>query len=189
MMPEKYVIPPKTENDRFTDDQWRAIHQSGNNLLVAASAGSGKTTVLVERVIEKIKNGTNVDELLVVTFTNAAAREMKEWIQAAIQQAVNEERDLEKRWHLIAQMPLLPHANISTLHSLCLHDNRREYYLLHVDPGVRSFAEETEEMEHNEDGLDEVREERYGKETDAFYPLAEYLSNDAKDNGLTELIF
>ena len=72
------MIPPKPDSVSFTDTQWRAIFDEGKNLLVSASAGSGKTTVLVERVIEKIKAGTNVDALLVVTFTNAAAKEMKE---------------------------------------------------------------------------------------------------------------
>ena len=70
-------IPLKTPGSMFTDQQWEAVHASGSNLLISASAGSGKTMVLVNRIIEKIKKGTAIDELLVVTFTNAAAKEMK----------------------------------------------------------------------------------------------------------------
>ena len=71
------TLPEKPINSRFTDQQWQAIYDEGKNILVSASAGSGKTTVLVQRVIEKIKESVNVNELLVVTYTNAAAREMK----------------------------------------------------------------------------------------------------------------
>lgn len=84
-------IPLKPQNEKFTDRQWQAIFDKGDNLLVSASAGSGKTTVLVRRVIEKLKSGSNIDELLIVTFTEAAAREMKERIQEALQLAVNQE--------------------------------------------------------------------------------------------------
>ena len=76
-------IPLKPENERFTDEQWQAIFDQGDNLLVSASAGSGKTTVLVRRVIEKLKMGVNIDELLIVTFTESAAKERKERIQEA----------------------------------------------------------------------------------------------------------
>ena len=63
-------IPLKPQNERFTDDQWQAIFDQGDNLLVSASAGSGKTTVLVRRVIEKLKMGFDIDELLIVTFNS-----------------------------------------------------------------------------------------------------------------------
>ncbi|MEG2603228.1 MAG: UvrD-helicase domain-containing protein, partial [Carnobacterium sp.] len=81
-------LPIKPQNSRFTDGQWQAVYEEGHNILVSASAGSGKTTVLVQRVIEKIKAGVNVDELLIVTYTEAAAREMKARIQVAIQKAI-----------------------------------------------------------------------------------------------------
>lgn len=89
-------IPLKPSNESFTDTQWQSIFDKGDNLLISASAGSGKTTVLVRRVIEKLKSGSNIDELLIVTFTEAAAREMKERIQVALQDAVNKESDSEK---------------------------------------------------------------------------------------------
>lgn len=67
-------LPMKTKDSIFTDQQWEAIHTTGSNLLISASAGSGKTMVLVNRIIEQIKKGMSIDELLVVTFTNAAAK-------------------------------------------------------------------------------------------------------------------
>src|SRR5690554_3885486 len=122
------TLPEKPSNSRFTDQQWQAIYDKGKNILVSASAGSGKTTVLVQRVIEKIKEFVNVNELLVVTYTNAAAREMKERIQTAIQKEITNEKNPLKRQHLIRQIPLLGHADISTLHSFCLKVIRRYYY-------------------------------------------------------------
>lgn len=112
-------IPLRPENERFTDEQWQAIFDQGDNLLVSASAGSEKTTVLVRRVIEKLKMGFNIDELLIVTFTEAAAKEMKERIQEALQEAVNSEKAIRARQqHFTKQLILLPSANISTLHAI-----------------------------------------------------------------------
>ena len=92
-------IPLKTPNALFTDQQWEAIHASGSNLLISASAGSGKTMVLVNRIIEKIKKGTEIDELLVVTFTNAAAKEMKQRIQNSLQEEITKDPDSNTRHH------------------------------------------------------------------------------------------
>ena len=113
-------IPLKPNNELFTDTQWQAIFDDGDNILVSASAGSGKTTVLVRRVIEKLKLGSHVDRLLIVTFTEAAANEMKERIQVALQDAINAESDEQKRAHFSQQLMNLPTSHISTLHSFCL---------------------------------------------------------------------
>lgn len=183
------LIPIKPENSRFTDGQWQAIYEAGHNILVSASAGSGKTTVLVQRVIEKIKAGTNVDELLIVTYTEAAAREMKERIQTAIQQAVTSESEPDEKRHLIRQLSLLSQASISTLHAFCLQVIRRYYYLIDLDPVFRLLTDETEILLLKEDVWEEVREELYGEETSFFKELAGAYSNDRSDTGLTELIF
>ena len=93
----KNRIPPKPESATWTDDQWKAIMASGQDILVAAAAGSGKTAVLVERIIEKIlskEEPMNVDELLVVTFTNASAAEMRHRISEALERAINEDPDV-----------------------------------------------------------------------------------------------
>ena len=183
------TLPEKPSNSRFTDHQWQAIYDEGKNILVSASAGSGKTTVLVQRVIEKIKEFVNVNELLVVTYTNAAAREMKERIQSAIQSEINKETDPKKRQHLIRQIPLLGHADISTLHSFCLKVIRRYYYLIDFDPVFRLLTDETEKALMQEEVWDALREELYGEEDTLFETLAASYSNDRNDDGLTDLIF
>lgn len=183
------ILPEKPKDSLFTENQWRSIHEDGKNLLISASAGSGKTTVLVQRVIEKVKKGVSVDELLVVTYTNAAAREMKERIQVAIQKEINRTNDPEQRRHLVQQLPLLNQANISTLHSFCLKVIRRFYYLIDLDPVFRMLTDETENILMKEDVWGELREELYGEENSLFQTLAETYSNDRTDDGLTELIF
>ena len=105
---------------KFTDDQQKVIDLRGRNILVSAAAGSGKTAVLVERIITRLTkdpNPINVDELLVVTFTEAAASEMKERIRAAIEKALEEHPENE---HLQRQATLIHHAQVTTIHSFCL---------------------------------------------------------------------
>lgn len=182
------TLPEKPENTQFTDHQWQAIHDGGKNLLVSASAGSGKTTVLVQRVIEKIKNQTDINQLLVVTYTNAAAREMKQRIQSAIQKEINDTDDAENKYHLIRQIPLLGHADISTLHSFCLKVIRRYYYLIDFDPVFRLLTDDTEISLMKEDVWDELREELYGDENSLFEQLATAYSSDKNDDGLTDLV-
>ncbi len=188
-MSKNVIIPLKPEKSHFTDKQWQAVYDGGSNLLISASAGSGKTTVLVERVIQKIKSGINIDELLIVTYTEAAAKEMKQRIQSAVQTAINEEIDSDKRQHLIHQLTLLPTSSISTLHAFCLTVIRKYYYLIHIDPVFRLLTDETEITLLKEDVWDEVREELYGKNKERFYQLTENFSNDRNDDGLTNLIF
>ncbi|GEK90670.1 helicase-exonuclease AddAB subunit AddA [Alkalibacterium kapii] len=181
-------IPKKPVDTQFTDHQWQAIHDEGKNLLVSASAGSGKTTVLVQRVIEKIKKQTDIDQLLVVTYTNAAAREMKQRIQYAIQKEINEIKDPKQKQHLIRQIPKLGQADISTLHSFCLKVIRRYYYLIDFDPVFRLLTDDTEIALMKEDIWDELREELYGNEDKLFEELAAAYSSDKNDDGLTDLI-
>ena len=182
-------LPLKPENSQYTDGQWQAIYEAGHNILVSASAGSGKTTVLVQRVIEKIKAGTNVDEMLIVTYTEAAAKEMKARIQVAIQEAVTSESDLALKRHLTRQVTLINQASISTLHAFCLQVIRRYYYLIDLDPIFRLLTDETEILLLKENVWEEVREVLYGEEDSLFKALTASYSNDRSDAGLTDLIF
>lgn len=107
---------------KWTKEQEIAINKDGSNILVAAAAGSGKTAVLVERIINKIVNKKiDIDKLLVVTFTNAAASEMRERILKAIYKKLDEKEDENLR----KQILLLNKASISTIHSFCLDDNKK----------------------------------------------------------------
>ena len=122
----------------WTKEQQQAIDLRGKSLLVAAAAGSGKTAVLVERIIQMISdeaNPVNLDELLVVTFTNAAAAEMKERIGAAIQNKLLENPMSE---HLYQQSMLLHKAQIITLHAFCLELVRQNFFRLGLDPQLKA---------------------------------------------------
>ncbi|WP_018662405.1 helicase-exonuclease AddAB subunit AddA [Heyndrickxia acidiproducens] len=184
----KTRIPPKPEGAVWTDDQWKAVMAKGQDILVAAAAGSGKTAVLVERMIRKLINEEDpldIDQLLVVTFTNAAAAEMRHRIGEALETAIG--RNPESH-HLRKQLSLLNKAPISTLHAFCLDVIRKYYYLINIDPGFR-IAEPTEAELLRDEVLDDLFEEEYGREkNEAFYRAVDTFSNDRSDVQLQELI-
>ncbi|EWG12524.1 helicase-exonuclease AddAB subunit AddA [Cytobacillus firmus] len=184
----KMTIPPKPEDATWTDDQWKAIMAKGQDILVAAAAGSGKTAVLVERIINKIiedDDPINVDELLVVTFTNASAAEMRHRIGEALEKAIN---DNPRSAHLRKQVSLLNRASISTLHSFCLEMIRKYYYMTDIDPGFR-IADETEAQLLRDEVLEELFEEEYGKEgNEGFFALVDTFTNDRSDTALQDII-
>ena len=128
---------------KWTPEQSAAINLHGNNILVSAGAGSGKTTVLIQRIIKRLldyDNPVDVDKLLVVTFTNAAAAEMKHRLAVALNKAIAE-RPYDR--HLSRQLSLLQRAQITTLHSFCLDVVRKYSYLLDLDPQSK-IANETD---------------------------------------------
>jgi ATP-dependent helicase/nuclease subunit A len=161
---------------------------SGQDILVAAAAGSGKTAVLVERIIKKVISETspiNVDELLVVTFTNASAAEMRHRIGEALEKAIDANPNSA---HLKKQLSLLNRASISTLHSFCLDVIRKYYYLIDVDPGFR-IADETEGQLLRDEVIEELFEEEYGKaDNQRFFNLVDAFTNDRSDEGLKDII-
>ena len=122
--------------NRWTKEQKQAIDARGSDLLIAAAAGSGKTAVLVERIITKLlREGQEIDRLLVVTFTNAAASEMRQRIGVAIAKQLEE---TPEDIHLQNQMAFLPRADIKTIHAFCLQVIREYYHLFELDPKVRT---------------------------------------------------
>ncbi|MBM7647581.1 ATP-dependent helicase/nuclease subunit A [Bacillus ectoiniformans] len=184
----KQPIPIKPEDVTWTDDQWKAIAAKGQDILVAAAAGSGKTAVLVERIIRKVIDETdplNVDELLVVTFTNAAAAEMRSRIGAALEKEIAAN---PASHHLRKQLSLLNKASISTLHSFCLEVIRKYYYLIDLDPAFR-IADSTEGLLLRDEVLDDLFEEEYGKDhNEEFYRLVDTFSNDRSDDELQQVV-
>ncbi|MCM3718662.1 helicase-exonuclease AddAB subunit AddA [Fictibacillus phosphorivorans] len=180
------TLIPKPEGSTWTDEQWQAIQARGENILVAAAAGSGKTAVLVERIITMIKEkSADVDRLLIVTFTNAAAAEMRKRIGEAI------DKELTKHpssLHLRRQLNLLNKASISTLHSFCIEVLRKYYYETDLDPGFR-VAEETEAELIRQEVIEELFEEEYSKGEDhTFYQVVDAYSSDRNDMDLQKLI-
>ena len=122
---------------KWTEEQQAVISLRGKNLLVSAAAGSGKTAVLVERILSLItdpEHPVNLDELLVVTFTRAAAGEMKERIGAALEKKLTEDPG---NVHLQQQGALLHHAQISTIPGFCTFVIRNYYQRIDLDPGYR----------------------------------------------------
>ena len=134
----------QTSNDQFTPEQFQAIHYQGNNLLLSASAGSGKTRVLVERLMTQVKEGRSLLDLLVVTFTELAAKEMKERIEKGLKEEINREPEESRRHHLQEEVLRLHQANIQTIDAFCRQVVNRYYYLIHLDPTYRLVTDETE---------------------------------------------
>ncbi|MFX3622453.1 MAG: helicase-exonuclease AddAB subunit AddA [Ectobacillus sp.] len=182
------IMMEKPPGSQWTDDQWKAIAASGRDILVAAAAGSGKTAVLVERIIKKVTNPDNpvdVDRLLVVTFTNASAQEMKNRIGEALEKALSAN---PASHHLRKQLSLVNRASISTIHSFCLQVIRAYYYMLDLDPGFR-IANETEIELLKEEVLEEILEEQYGIENnEAFFDLVDRYTGDRSDSDLQDMI-
>src|SRR5699024_2174876 len=175
---------------KWTPEQERAIYEKDNNILVAAAAGSGKTAVLVERIIEKIldeNEPTNIDELLVATFTNAAAEEMSQRIGQALEKALKND---PTSYHLKKQLSLLQRASISTIHSFCMNVVRQYSYVLDLDPAFRIGDEmEIDLLKH--EVLEELFEERYGEDGDeleSFFAVIDMFSNDRSDAAVEKLI-
>ncbi|PCK22039.1 helicase-exonuclease AddAB subunit AddA [Bacillus pumilus] len=178
---------PKPNNSTWTDDQWEAIVSEGQDILVAAAAGSGKTAVLVERLIRKMtrpEQPIDVDRLLVVTFTNASAAEMKHRITEAL------EKELSKNpgsLHMRRQLSLMNRANISTLHSFCLQVLRTFYYEIDLDPGFR-LTDQTEGELIGDEVLDELFEDEYKAGKPSFFELVDRYTSDRHDLDLQWLV-
>jgi helicase-exonuclease AddAB, AddA subunit, Firmicutes type len=182
------VAAKKPEGTQWTDEQWRAITEEGQDILVAAAAGSGKTAVLVERIIRKIlsqDHSVSIDDLLVVTFTNAAAAEMRERIGRALEKQITAHPDDA---YLRRQQTLLSKASIMTLHAFCMSVVKKNYYNLDLDPGFR-LMDETEAGLLREEVLDEVLENHYASDDTGFYNLVDQYSGDRNDDIIRSLIF
>lgn len=139
----------------FTADQERAIKDHGQDILVSASAGSGKTTVLVERVLQKILAGTPIDQLLIITFTKAAASEMKERIKNELSKSLAND---PSNTFLRQQLLDVDTANISTIDAFCLDIIHHFYYVIDLDPAFSILTDDTQAALLRERALKEVEE-------------------------------
>ena len=171
---------------KWTEEQQKVIALRDRNILVSAAAGSGKTAVLVERIIQRLteeKDPVDVDRLLIVTFTEAAAAEMKERISAAIEKKLSERPGDA---HLEQQATLIHSAPITTIHSFCLSVIREHFHVIGIDPGFR-IAEEGELKLLKQDVLEELLEECYASGDEAFIEFVERFGtgkNDRKIEGI-----
>lgn len=175
---------------KWTENQQKAIFHHGHDILVSAAAGSGKTTILIERIIELIKNGENVDNLLVATFTDAAAKEMKDRLISRIKELVaSGQLNDEQQQHMQSQIFKVPVANISTLHAFCLSVIKKYYYVIDLDPNFRLLSDDTERTLLQEQAFDNIRNKYYEKADVDFFNLTENFSNDKTDDGLADTIY
>ena len=176
-----------SEKNKWTEEQWEAITGNDGNLLVAAAAGAGKTAVLVERIIRKItdeKNPVDIDKLLVVTFTNAAATEMRERIAEAISERVEKDPGSV---NIQRQLTLLGKASITTIHSFCLDVIRSNFQQINIDPGFR-IADETESQLMKLEALSEVFDEQYEIGNTEFFELLECYGSNRDDRALQDMV-
>ena len=172
-------------NVKWTEEQQQAINEKGANILVAAAAGSGKTAVLVERIINKVINEKiDIDRILVVTFTSAAASEIRERILEAIYKKLEENPE---DTNLQKQINLINKANISTIHSFCLDVIRNNFYELDISSNFR-VADTTEIELMKYEVLDELFEEKYLSNDKDFEDLINIYTGYRGDEGLQNLV-
>ncbi|WP_291632630.1 helicase-exonuclease AddAB subunit AddA [Clostridium sp.] len=204
MINKENEISPDEKKVNWTQDQQKAIFTRDCNILVAAAAGSGKTAVLVERIIKIVTDEnrpTDIDKLLVVTFTNAAASEMRERIAEAISKELH--KNPQSRL-LQRQLTLLNKSSITTIHSFCLDVIRSNFHIVDLDPNFR-IADATEAVLLKQEALEELFEDRYVQlieeknkveensslvleEVPSFLELVEAYSNNKEDLGLKAIV-
>lgn len=170
---------------KFTKEQNQAINDYGKDILVSASAGSGKTTVLVERVLKRILSGTPVSSLLIITFTKATAREMKERIKQKISDQIEKEPNNQ---FLRSQLLDVDTANISTIDSFCLDVIRRFYYVIDLDPQFSVLTDETQAELLKERALHEIEIEYLEKNDQEFQDFYDNFSGDRDAEGARNLL-
>jgi ATP-dependent helicase/nuclease subunit A len=171
----------------WTAEQQKVIDLRNRNILVSAAAGSGKTAVLVERIVKMITDKSHpvdIDHLLIVTFTNAAAAEMRERIGNAIEKALEEAPGDE---HLLRQLTLIHNAQITTIDSFCLYVVRNHFHEIDLEPNFR-IGDEGELKLLREDVLGKVLEENYEEPTEAFSDFVEGYASGRTDAALNDMI-
>ena len=171
----------------WTREQKQVIEGREKSLLVSAAAGSGKTAVLVERIIQMITEGENpkdIDRLLVMTFTRAAAAEMRERIQAAIEKKLESEPENE---HLQQQAVLVQFAQITTIDSFCLHVMREHFDRLDIDPAFR-VGDEGEMLLMRADVMDGLLEDYYRDGGKRYEEFVDAYATGKADGGIAEYV-
>lgn len=170
----------------WTEKQLNAMNTSGRNILVSAAAGSGKTAVLVERIVKKIteENGTDIDRLVVVTFTKAAAAEMKARIRNRLDDMLDKD---EKNSNLIRQLALINNAQITTIDSFCLWILKNHFSEINLDPGFR-VADKGEITLLENDVMQDMLEDYYMKGEEQFIALVDAYGTGRSDANIEEII-
>ena len=164
----------------LTNAQNLVVNTNNKSLLVSASAGSGKTFVVIERIIEGIKNGKDVSRLLILTFTNAAAAELKQRLMDRLQSLKEEyilNGDKKNVLRISKQISKVPMADVSTIHSFCLSIIRNNFYNLGVDPNVTTLDATKANILLNQT-INDFIEEEYNKETEEFLDILDIFGTE-----------
>ncbi len=170
---------------KFSPSQQEVIDLRNKNILVSAAAGSGKTTVLVERIIRLlIDEKEDIDSFLIVTFTNAAASGMKQKIHKELMKAM---QSAENKEHLKKQLNLLPKSNISTIHAFCIDVVRKNFHVIGIDPNFR-IGDVNEVDIFLQESIDEVLERHYSAKPEGFIQLVESFTGNRGDLELNDII-
>lgn len=170
---------------KFSPSQQEVIDLRNKNILVSAAAGSGKTTVLVERIIKLLINEKeNIDKFLIVTFTNAAASGMKQKIHKALVKAI---QNSENKEHLKKQLNLLTKSNISTIHAFCIDVVRKNFHVIGIDPNFR-IGDVNEIDILLQESIDEVLERHYAAKPEGFIQFVESFTGNRGDLELNDII-
>lgn len=179
------------KNPKKTAEQIQAIYSSGQNILVSASAGSGKTFVMAERILDQLARGVEIRQLFISTFTVKAATELKERLEKKISQQIQETQDLELKKHLGRQLADLPNAAIGTMDSFTQKFLAKHGYLIDLAPNFRILENESEQLLLKNDVFRQVFESHYqSKEQEQFSQLVKNFAGKSKDaRGLRKQVY
>ena len=171
----------------YTAHQEEAIKARGEDLLISAAAGSGKTRVLVDRIVRLLaEDHVPLEQMLIVTFTNAAAGEMKARLRQGLTEAAAQAEG-EARAFLLAQLEALPEAHISTMHAFCIAELRRFYHVLGLDPAFKILPEATNTI-LREEALEQTMDAAYAEDDANFLRLVDAYGGRNNDTALRELV-
>ena len=174
-----------------TAEQIQAIYSSGQNILVSASAGSGKTFVMAERILDQLARGVEIRQLFISTFTVKAATELKERLEKRISQQIQDTQDLELKKHLGKQLADLPNAAIGTMDSFTQKFLTKHGYLLDLAPNFRILQNESEQLLLKNEVFRQIFESHYqGKEQERFSQVVKNFAGRSKDaRGLRKQVY
>lgn len=172
---------------KWTPEQKNAVEAPLSNILVSAAAGSGKTQVLTGRIIHRAKNGADISRLLVMTFTKAAAAEMRERISKSLSEAFLIEDDPKKKKHLKKQLSLADTADISTVHSFCSKILRSYFYEIDLDPSFSIVTDYDRNIMLSE-SLAETMDFYYDNRDETFLSFIDLVSESSNDKAVSDMI-
>ena len=180
-----------SKEQKKTAEQIEAIYTSGQNILVSASAGSGKTFVMAERILDQLERGVEISQLFISTFTVKAATELKERLEKKISQQIQETDDVDLKQHLGRQLAELPNAAIGTMDSFTQKFLGKHGYLIDIAPNFRILQNESEQLILKNEVFHQVFEDHYqGENKENFSRLVKNFAGRGKDErGLRQQVY